>query len=105
VLLSDLERPPEGILYYEGTGNGKSMRLEETTTVIGSDDHLAACIPSATVSRRHARITREGDTYWLEDLNSANGTYLDGKILAYKERKELCPNQSVRFADETYRFL
>jgi pSer/pThr/pTyr-binding forkhead associated (FHA) protein len=105
VLLSDIDRPPEGILYYEGVGNGKSMRLEDNVTVIGSDERLAACIPSATISRHHARITREGDQYWLEDLNSANGTYLDGKILTYKERKELCLNQSIRFANETYRFL
>jgi len=29
-----------------------------------------------TISSRHARILREGEHYWLEDLDSKNGTYL-----------------------------
>jgi pSer/pThr/pTyr-binding forkhead associated (FHA) protein len=31
-----------------------------------------------SVSRHHARIWREGDTYLLEDLGSSNGTHVDG---------------------------
>lgn len=31
-------------------------------------------IPSGTVSRHHARITRKGEVYFIEDLNSSNGT-------------------------------
>lgn len=52
--------------------------------VIGRDpqDSLASdrflCIPEHTVSRRHARIRRRGDTYFVEDLHSFNGTYVDG---------------------------
>jgi len=33
------------------------------------------------VSRRHARITREGGELFLEDLGSVNGTFLNGKRL------------------------
>jgi pSer/pThr/pTyr-binding forkhead associated (FHA) protein len=35
----------------------------------------------AGVSRRHARIIRRGDRFFLEDLNSANGTYLNRERL------------------------
>ncbi len=31
------------------------------------------------VSGRHARLWREGDAYWIEDVGSANGTFLNGK--------------------------
>jgi HD-GYP domain-containing protein (c-di-GMP phosphodiesterase class II) len=55
--------------------------------VIGRDpqDSLASdrflCIPEHTISRRHARIKRRGDTYYIEDLGSFNGTFVSGKRL------------------------
>lgn len=33
--------------------------------------------PSAKISRKHARITRENGVYYLEDIGSTNGTYLN----------------------------
>ncbi|HYD96150.1 MAG TPA: HD domain-containing phosphohydrolase [Noviherbaspirillum sp.] len=55
--------------------------------LIGRDpqDSLASdkflCIPEHTVSRRHARIRRRGDSYFVEDLHSFNGTFVDGNKL------------------------
>ena len=52
--------------------------------VIGREpqDSLASgrylCIPEHTISRRHARIKRRGDTYYVEDLDSFNGTTVHG---------------------------
>ena len=37
------------------------------------------------VSRQHAKITPDGDGFWIEDLNSANGTFLNG-VRVTKER-------------------
>jgi pSer/pThr/pTyr-binding forkhead associated (FHA) protein len=42
-----------------------------------------------SVSRRHARIVVEHGQHWLEDLGSANGTYLNGYQLALGERVQL----------------
>jgi HD-GYP domain-containing protein (c-di-GMP phosphodiesterase class II) len=36
-------------------------------------------VAEQTVSRRHARILRRGDTYFLEDLHSFNGTFVNGE--------------------------
>lgn len=44
---------------------------------LGSDKFL--CIPDHTVSRRHARVRRRGDVYFVEDLHSSNGTFVMGK--------------------------
>ncbi len=76
--------------YLEVTGDG-SVRPTvfpiHDEVVIGRDpqDSLASdkflCIPEHTVSRRHARIRRRGDTYFVEDLHSFNGTYVDGNKL------------------------
>ena len=34
-----------------------------------------------TISRRHAELTPDGDTWYLQDLSSANGTFLNGRLL------------------------
>ena len=57
-----------------------------------------------TVSQMHARILREGDSYYIEDLNSTNGTFVNDELLAYKEKRQLKVNDTVRLADLRYRF-
>jgi hypothetical protein len=105
VLLTDIDRKPEGLLFYEGNGAGNNIRIDNDNIIIGSDERLSGYIPSVTVSRNHARISKEGDTYWIEDLNSVNGTYLDGNLLNYRDKTKLNKNQLIRFADEKYRFI
>lgn len=46
---------------------------------LASDKFL--CIPEQTVSRRHARIRRRDEAYFVEDLHSFNGTFVEGKRL------------------------
>jgi pSer/pThr/pTyr-binding forkhead associated (FHA) protein len=46
--------------------------------VIGRQEGLAITLADDWVSRRHARIRRMGDEFILEDLESSNGTYVDG---------------------------
>lgn len=51
---------------------------------------LTALLPNPKlVSRRHARIQRQGEQYFLEDLQSNNGTYLNGRELQPGERAVL----------------
>jgi 3',5'-cyclic-nucleotide phosphodiesterase len=45
-----------------------------------SSDHFV-CIPEHTISRRHARIRRRGDAWFIEDLHSRNGTFVRGERL------------------------
>ncbi len=43
---------------------------------IGRADDNDLCLAlDALISGRHARIIREGEHYWLEDLDSRNGTF------------------------------
>ncbi len=53
------------------------MELAEQITVIGRQPECAICLPSSTVSRHHAQVRREGGQYYLQDLNSTNGTLLN----------------------------
>jgi pSer/pThr/pTyr-binding forkhead associated (FHA) protein len=53
------------------------IQLHEHETIIGRDDSVTATIPAPDVSRRHARIYRNGSDFIIEDLGSSNGTFID----------------------------
>ncbi|HEX7671221.1 MAG TPA: GGDEF domain-containing protein [Polyangiaceae bacterium] len=66
----------------------------QVTTLSGTDiecGRLAACemhLPFEGVSRKHARITRKGGSYFVEDLSSANGTFVQGIRIAARTKLE-----------------
>ena len=62
------------------------MQLLEGENVIGRDPDAALWIDHASVSRRHARIVIGGGKATLEDLESKNGTFLNGKSIAKRTR-------------------
>ncbi|MBO5068952.1 MAG: FHA domain-containing protein [Roseburia sp.] len=105
VLLTQISKQPEGILRYEGSSGCSDLEIKNTPYVIGSEETCDGYIPSGTVSRRHARITRVEDIYFIEDLNSSNGTYVGGELLNYKVKMSLQKNEIILFADEKFRFI
>lgn len=55
--------------------------LQGEETVLGRHPECQLQINSNMVSRKHARVTKAGEKYLLEDLGSGNGTFLNGKKL------------------------
>lgn len=49
---------------------------------IGRRSSNDVCVPNLSVSGKHARITIEDGEAWIEDLNSTNGTYINGRLIA-----------------------
>ena len=95
-----------GELKYEGMGNEKNIVLSSEAFLIGSQrEDVDGYITNETVSRMHARITKEGDAYYLEDLNSTNGTYLNGERLSYREKVKIQKNDKISFATERFWFV
>lgn len=105
VLLQQTTEPVQGILRYEGDGTCANLEIKGERYVIGSDSSCEGYLPSPTVSRRHAQITRTGDVYFIEDLNSANGTWVGGSLLDYRTKMSLQKNEVILFADEKFRFI
>jgi hypothetical protein len=54
-------------------------------------------LPSFKVTRQHARITRAAGAYWIEDLQSRNGTYLNQAPLLGRPR--LSDGDQIRIGD------
>ena len=96
----------EGRLLYRGAGEESSFVIEGDSFLLGGRNEQAdGQIQASGVSRNHARITREEDQYYIEDLNSKNGTYLNGELLAYKQKCPVNPGDHLRFAREEYVFF
>lgn len=105
ICLSDYREHPEGLLLYEGMENFANIRLEKEISRIGQGVDADIVIAKDTISHFHAKIACEGQEYYLEDLNSTNGTFINEETLSYKERRQLKSNDIIRFADVKYRFI
>lgn len=56
------------------------------------------------ISRVHARIEKNGDDVYVIDLNSTNGTFINGERLQANERRRLQPLDEVAFASIIYEY-
>jgi pSer/pThr/pTyr-binding forkhead associated (FHA) protein len=65
-----------------GPRKGLSFDLKEGRTYIGRSSENDIQIEERTVSRRHLRILKTGNTYNITDLKSRNGTFFNGNYLA-----------------------
>ncbi len=80
-LTSSKERKQACLVQYSGNALGKRYVLEGDEVSIGRSPNADIYIGESSVSRTHARFTLVGDRVEIEDLGSANGTYInDEKI-------------------------
>jgi hypothetical protein len=68
------------LLIRSGGGReGETIILNVDVLTIGRSPHSDLFLDDVTVSRHHARVLRDEGGFWVEDLNSLNGTYVNRK--------------------------
>ena len=75
------------LLKKGGSGDGKSVNLSKAATVLGRGIQVDIKVDAPGASQVHARILAEFDGYWIEDLGSCNGTYLNGERVGRQPRR------------------
>jgi len=81
--------------------SGCEFPIGKKETIIGRELSNEIVINNIEVSRRHARITiDEKGEYFIEDLNSTNGTFLNGKIL--KSKQMIKSGDDLRLGNSIY---
>ena len=70
------------LVTIQGPDLGRSFPLERAAVMLGRQHDSDICLGGRAVSRHHARITRDNGDFRVEDLDSSNGTYLNGQRLA-----------------------
>jgi pSer/pThr/pTyr-binding forkhead associated (FHA) protein len=73
------------LVIMKGPSKGQTIRLRHEETVVGRQKGSDLRIPSATVSRRHCVLRFRDDCLTVEDLGSANGTFLNGARISQAE--------------------
>ena len=87
-------------------GELATIYINEDLTVIGKlETACDAVISLPTVSRIHAKIRKKEDAYYLTDMNSRNGTAVNGRLLLPDEEYRLEPKDEGDFAQARYIFL
>ena len=96
---------PQGILIYEGRLDCPDFELGKGSCILGKNARVKLYLPRETISQFHAKFEYFDKKYYVEDMNSTNGTFVNDEMLRYKEVRELIPGDVLCFADVKYRFL
>lgn len=66
------------IVASEGELSGQQWTVDSDPFIVGRGSDCNIVLPERQVSRHHVKITRENGQYFLHDLESKNGTHLNG---------------------------
>lgn len=81
-----------------GAEKPQVVTLTEDTITLGRDDGCDVVLAQSAVSRSHARISRDGSLFFLEDLGSSFGTLLNGAKLKKNEKQLLRNGDTIAIA-------
>jgi hypothetical protein len=82
------------LVIVKGPDAGRQFPLDKESVVLGRLPNLEIVLASLAVSRRHARIWQRDGSFFIEDLGTSNGTYLNGGHLS--QPAPLAEGDSVR---------
>ncbi len=90
---------------YQGADRSRDFNCSHGKLLIGSAaEESDICIPFPMISRVHAVIQTDEQGTFLEDMNSTNGTHVNGELLQYNERRMLKKGDIISLAGECYSF-
>ena len=86
VLLNENEDSYKHFLKWNDLSGDKKYEIKNGVTIIGSASEKVDCVISQKgISRVHAKITDEDGKFYLKDMNSTNGTMVNGRMLSCYE--------------------
>jgi len=86
------------LIVLAGSAMGTMHALDDAITVIGRGDKSDLRIVDDGISREHARIVRQGPAFFVEDLQSTNGTFCNGSRI---ERQMLSEGDKILVGAQT----
>lgn len=94
----------QGIPYLVNAASGERTYIYTLPFSIGKRTSCNLSIRSNIVSREHARIVSDGVKYFVIDMGSKNGTYLNGFQIPPSNEIEIKNGQTIIFANEKFIF-
>lgn len=101
-IVLETDRTDAYLICVRGGRKGGEFPLGEDPAVIGRDPAAAVAIDDEAASRRHAMVVKDGGRFYLRDLGSTNGTYLDGVL--HGEERVLADGDSFTIGESEFVF-
>lgn len=79
VFLSSRKVTPINLLIQTSGESSQTLRFSQGDILIGRDPECEVILEDAAASARHARLSYHHNQWWLEDLQSTNGTKLNNE--------------------------
>ncbi len=93
-----LEHLESGVKFLLSSDRSCTLGRRDPVTGISPDVDLTSVDEDRSSSRRHAKIYREGETYFVvEDIGATNGTYVNSKRIQAGVPAEIRSGDAVRF--------
>jgi phosphoserine phosphatase RsbU/P len=90
------------LLIVQGPDQGRKYTLEGPLTVLGRQADCSICLPAKAVSRQHVQLVSTPTGYQVEDLDSSNGTFLNGSRLAPRTRVPVTERDTFEVGPYTF---
>ena len=105
VLLSEKRKPPVvgWLVALNGEQRGEDFRVRDGQNTIGSGPDADIVLRDTAVSGKHASLRYKDQKFYLTDLDSTNGTYLNDRADPIA-REELKDNDIVRLGEISLKF-
>lgn len=75
------------LILFKKDGSTRSFTLSSTVSTIGRRKDCDFCIPLVSISRRHCELNMDQDRLTIRDLNSKNGTFINGSRISESPAK------------------
>lgn len=100
---SDAVNAMTRMVVTQGPLEGKSFELSKPNTFLGRSESNDIPLHDNDVSGRHIKVFQIGRKYFVEDLKSSNGTWLNDRRLEPGEGIEICRNDIIRLGKTVLR--
>jgi pSer/pThr/pTyr-binding forkhead associated (FHA) protein len=87
------------LVMIRSNGETRSFSLSKDVTILGRSHDCDLRLALSEISRRHARLIKQGEELLLEDLGSANGTTVNGQAI---QQRRLAAGDKLQLGPVTF---
>ncbi len=97
---------PTSEAIFELKGNQQTIRISSFPFILGSEQRMVnGWINAPQISKQHAVLEKHNGLIQIKDLNSTNGTFINGELLVDRKLFTLQGGDKITLADRTYKFI
>lgn len=101
---ADKQEHKDNIVLLDIENNVKNI-ISDSIYTVGKSESCNLCVSSRHISRIHAQIQIRNGMYYVQDCNSTNHTFVNGRQIDTGINYKLNNGDEITFADRKFRFI